>query len=574
MTHSERAQVCANRANQDGKIFERALAQFGTILYSWVQGGKRGNCMLNRQQKVIFPHLCRLIGTHLGEELSDGQLLERFVGQRDGGAFAALVRRHGRTVLGVCRRVLNNDHDAEDAFQATFLVLVRRARSIAKREAVGSWLYGVACRVALKARIEAGQRRHQERRAAGLVREEATAGGTWDDVRPIIDEEVNRLPEKYRRPIVLCYFEGKTYEEVARLLGWPAGTASTRLARARALLRGRLTRRGLALSSGALAAGLAQAPVSSAEVCLLAESTVYAALRLGIQPGAAGISSQVVALTEGVVRTMLRRKMKTMAGVLLAVSMTFGGAGLVYRHGLGGPVSAADPSWQAADSGDGALSGDLLIAAADGPGPAREPAQTLGPATFELAGPPQAPTGPPPRMIAPSAQGARPLHSRIGLINITRALKASREFQSLQADLGARTKEAQRDLESLKEQVRKEVDAVDPATPAARREQDGTRLRQLQRQFQDEQNRVQARLEQSHRAGTVKMYREVEDAANRIAKLKGLELVMFYTDAVTEADFYSASNLQRKLTQPGALMPMIVAPGIDITEAVIEALNH
>jgi RNA polymerase sigma factor (sigma-70 family) len=177
--------------------------------------------MLNRQQKVILPHLRRLMGSRFGGELSDRELLERFLGEGDGAAFSALVRRHGRTVLGVCQRVLKNAHDAEDAFQATFLVLVRKARSIAKRESVGSWLYGVAYRVALKARAEVVRRRTREMQA-GMAKDEAKHDGLRDELPPILDEEVNRLPAKYRQPIVLCYFEGKTYQEAARLLGWPA----------------------------------------------------------------------------------------------------------------------------------------------------------------------------------------------------------------------------------------------------------------------------------------------------------------------------------------------------------------
>jgi RNA polymerase sigma factor (sigma-70 family) len=526
--------------------------------------------MLNRQQKAILPHLRRLMGTQRGEGLSDGELLERFLAQSDAAAFAALVRRHGPTVLGVCQRILNNVHDAEDAFQATFLVLLRRARSIAKREAVGSWLYGVAYRVALKARAETVHRRRHEGQAAGLEQETAKRNGSWDDVRPIIDEEVNRLPDKYRRPIVLCYFEGKTYEEAAGLLGWPAGTASTRLARARELLRTRLTLRGLALSSSALATGLTEGTAAAANI--LADSTVQAALRWAAYPGVSGISSHVIALTEGVVHAMLMRKIRTVAGVLLAVSLTFAGAGAIYRLGTTGRAAAADPSIQAPEPSAGLLSGELPIGAGDDrAGPATDLASPL-----ELPEQPsETPTGPPPRAIAPSGQGALPLHSRIGLININRALKASKQFQSMQAGLRTQTKEAQREIETMKERLQKlEDEAGDPTAPPARRDERATRLRQFQRQFQDEANLAQSTLAKSSGAGLAKMYREVEDAANRIARQKGLELVMFYTDALTEADFYSSTNLQRKLTQPGALMPMIVAPGMDITEAVVEVLNQ
>src|SRR5690242_8711204 len=260
--------------------------------------------MLNRQQEVVLPRLCRLIGPQFGGDLSDRALLERFLAQRDAAAFAALVRRHGPAVLGVCRRLLHHAQDAEDAFQATFLVLVRKGRSIAKREAVGSWLYGVAYRVALKARADAGRRRHREE-AAARAEAQPPPDAARDDLRRVIDEEVNRLPDKYREPVVLCYFEGKTYQEAARLLGCPAGTASVRLARARELLRTRLGRRGVALSAVALAAWLAEGAAPAGEACLLAEATANAALRFAADPAAAGVSTHVIALTEGMVKAML-----------------------------------------------------------------------------------------------------------------------------------------------------------------------------------------------------------------------------------------------------------------------------
>src|SRR5262249_50931075 len=158
-----------------------------------------------------------------------------------------------------------NPHDAEDAFQATFLVLIRKARSITKREALGSWLYGVAYRVAQKTRAATLRRRIHEREAARTSADQANPQGGRDEIGPIIDEEVNRLPDKYREPIVLCYFEGRTYEEAARLLGCPAGTASARLARARDLLRTRLTVRGVTLSASALVTWLSEEALSAAE---------------------------------------------------------------------------------------------------------------------------------------------------------------------------------------------------------------------------------------------------------------------------------------------------------------------
>src|SRR5262249_26019760 len=158
--------------------------------------------------------------------------------------------RHGPMVLGVCRRVLDHAHDAEDAFQATFLVLARKAASIVARDTVGNWLYGVAYRTAHKARVAAARRRLKERQ---MSRPEALDEDVWRELRPVLDQELNRLPEKYREPVILCDLEGQTRKEAARRLGWPEGTLSGRLSRARVLLAKRLARHGLTLSGGAMA---------------------------------------------------------------------------------------------------------------------------------------------------------------------------------------------------------------------------------------------------------------------------------------------------------------------------------
>ena len=531
--------------------------------------------MLNRQQEVVLPHLYRLIGPQFGGDLPDRDLLERFLGRGDSAAFAALVRRHGPTVLGVCRRILNNAHDAEDAFQATFLVLVRKGRSIAKRDALGSWLYGVAYRVALKARAAALRRRDHETRAASRAEEQRQPGGTADDLRPIIDEEVNRLPDKYRQPVVLCYLEGKTYQEAARLLGWPAGTAAVRLARARELLRTRLARRGLALSALALASWLTERTAAAAEACLLAEATANAALRFAADPAAAGVSTQVIALTEGVVNAMFLRKLKILSGVFLAVSMTCGGAGALWHFAVTPRAAAADRPREMRDTDTGPAAGAVLVAA-DRPGPAGGAGTSL-PAAADPPGPvPDGPAGPPPRALAPGGgEGPRPLQTRIGLINLTRVLKGSKKFQSVQADGRARIQQVQQKLEGLKAQAQKyQADCDDAAASAARRELSAEQVRQIKKEMEDEQKRAQAMLTKMDGDALVTMYREVEEAADRLAKAKGLELVLFYTDVVTEADFYKPSTLQRKLSQPGALMPMIVSPGMDITDTVIEMLNR
>jgi RNA polymerase sigma factor (sigma-70 family) len=533
--------------------------------------------MLNRQQEVVLPHLCRLIGSPYGGDLSDRDLLERFLAQRDAGAFAALVRRHGPMVLGVCQRILHNIHDAEDASQATFLVLVRKGRSIARREAVGSFLYGVAYRVALKARANVLRRQRHERNAARRAEDLAAGEARMDDLRSILDEEINRLPEKYRQPIVLCYFEGKTYQEAARLLGCPAGTASVRLARARELLRTRLVRRGLALSAAALVARLTEGSASAGEVGLLAEPTAHAALAFAAHRAADAVSPQVLALTEGVVQAMMLRKLKTLAGVFLAVSLLCGGAGALWHFAGTSPATAADPP-RATPVWNPDTSGGRPAVATESPAAA----QTTPPARSTIADPfgpgSEAPaTAPPPRALAPPAGegGARPPQTRIGLINITRVIKVAKRYQAMQAVLRARTRQVQEKLELLQVQAKRcQAEAVDPTTPASRRDETGVQARRLKREIEDEQESARKSLDKMSGDGVVTLYREIEETANRLAKSNGLELVLYYTDAVTEADFYNPDTLQRKMSQPGALVPMIVAPGMDITDTVIEVLNR
>jgi RNA polymerase sigma factor (sigma-70 family) len=527
--------------------------------------------MLNRRQEVLLPHLCRLIGPASGGELSDRALLERFLGEHDAAAFEALVRRHGPTVLGVCRRVLHNAHDAEDAFQATFLVLVRKGRSIVRREAVGSFLYGVAYRVALKARAGALRRRHHENQAA-LRTEGQTGPEESNDLRPVLDEELNRLPDKYRRPIVLCYFEGKTYQEAARLLGWPAGTAATRLARARELLRARLARRGLALSAVVLAAWLAEGAAPAADVCLLAGTTARAALDFVTGPAAAGVSTQVIALTEGVVKAMFRSKMRMTVGILLVAGMACAATGALWHLTGTGPAAAADPPGATRTDDSRTPGGEVLVAAGR---PAGEGGTSLLSHDEPPAQEPEAPAGSPPRALAPPVGGAaRPLRSRIGLINLTRAFKGSKKYQALQADLRAQSRQLGQKLEVLKKQWQAlQEEAAVPTTPADRRERLGGQLLQLQREVEDESASAKKKITRLEGDALTRMYREIEEVARRIAQRDDLELVLFYNDTSTEADYYSPSNLQRKLSQPG-LVPMIVSPGMDITEKVVEALNQ
>jgi RNA polymerase sigma factor (sigma-70 family) len=261
----------------------------------------------------VLDHLRRAVLREQDAALTDGELLAHYLTRRDETAFEALVRRLGPMVLGVCRRVLGNAADAEDAFQATFLVLVRKASSIRPRGKVATWLHGVAHLTALKARAAAVRRRWKERRAAEMGRPEAPVD-PWADFLPLLDQELRLLPERYRVPLVLCELEGKSHKEAAKEMGWPEGTLAGRLSRARALLARRMARHGAALSVATLA--LSPEVVSTA----LASSTARAAV--AYSAGKVVVSANVIALVEGAVRTMLLTTLKTaMAFLLVAASV-------------------------------------------------------------------------------------------------------------------------------------------------------------------------------------------------------------------------------------------------------------
>ena len=230
--------------------------------------------MAEVQLGVVLRHVRKLVGAPAAEQ-TDGQLLDRFVRRRDEAAFEALLGRHGPLVLGACRRLLADEADAADAFQATFLVLVRRAGSVRRSAALGSWLYGVAYRVALKMRRSAARRRAHEGEAASMARTAFEGEPAADDLRAALDEELTRLPDRYRAALVACYLQGRTHVQAAEELGWPRGSVAKRLARGLELLRGRLTRRGLALSAAGLAALLAEE--AAAVPPALAQATLRAA---------------------------------------------------------------------------------------------------------------------------------------------------------------------------------------------------------------------------------------------------------------------------------------------------------
>jgi RNA polymerase sigma factor (sigma-70 family) len=287
--------------------------------------------MANSQTSVVTQHLRTLVLLRDGAGLTDGQLLEDYLRRHDEAALAALVRRHGPMVWGVCRRVLRNYQDAEDAFQATFLVLVRKAASVLPREMVANWLYGVAHQTALKARATTVKRKARETQVTEMPEPAVTEQQLWYELQPVLDRELSRLPDKYRVAIVLCDLEGKTRKEAARQLGVPQGTLAARLARGRVRLAKQLARHGLAVSGGSLAVVLAHNAASASAPTSVVFCTIKAASLVAAGHAAAGlVSAKVTALTEGVLKTMLLTKLKVATVVLgMAVMLVLAAPGML-----------------------------------------------------------------------------------------------------------------------------------------------------------------------------------------------------------------------------------------------------
>lgn len=255
----------------------------------------------------------------------DGQLLEAYLSRGDEAALEALVHRHAPMVWGVCRRLLPNHHDAEEAFQATFLILVRKAATVAPKEMVGNWLYGVARQTALKARTTASRRKRREKQVEELPHPPAPDQALWSGLSPVLDEELAHLPDRYRAVIVLCDLQGHTRSQAARQLGCPEGSVAGWLARARALLAERLSRRGVALSAAALPALLLQNAASARVPASLTVSTIQAAL-------GGTLTAPVAALTEGVLNAMSVNKLKWSAVALLALALGLTGTSLLVEQ--------------------------------------------------------------------------------------------------------------------------------------------------------------------------------------------------------------------------------------------------
>jgi RNA polymerase sigma factor (sigma-70 family) len=290
--------------------------------------------MANTPLPGVIRQVRRLVGGQSSSALTDSQLLEAFVLYRDEASFEVLVWRHATMVLRLCQRILRDVHEAEDAFQAAFLVFARKAGTIGKHESVASWLWKVAYRIALRLRARRAKGGNLETSLDELPARDCADEVLWRDLRGVLDEEIARLPEKYRAPFVLCHLEGQTNEEAAEQLGCPRGTILSRLSRGRERLRARLLRRGVALSVGWLAVVSSQH--CSAVPRALASSTIRAAIPFAAGKSAAGlVRASVAALTEGVLHTMFLAKLNIVTAALLAFVVLGSGFGWLMQQVLG-----------------------------------------------------------------------------------------------------------------------------------------------------------------------------------------------------------------------------------------------
>jgi RNA polymerase sigma factor (sigma-70 family) len=309
--------------------------------------------MATAQLGTVRRHLHRL-AAESGRQRTDRQLLDQFAAYGDESAFHELVTRHGPMVLRVCRRVLKHEQDAEDAFQATFLVLARSTRSIQRQDALASWLHGVAYRTAMKARRSAARRRSHEAHLHDVTPRRAE-GPTWDEVQGVLDEEVERLPAAYRAAFVLCVVQGKSGPEVAAELGVKPGTVWSRLTRARCLLQRRLTRRGIELAALLSALSVAASSGRSAVPAALAQATIRFGLAVAAGASAAGqVPPHIAALAEGVTGAMFLTKTKIAVALLLAAGVLIAGAAAVARETSPPKTEAASPPLQVAVATEGA----------------------------------------------------------------------------------------------------------------------------------------------------------------------------------------------------------------------------
>jgi RNA polymerase sigma factor (sigma-70 family) len=295
--------------------------------------------------RTLVEHVRKLVDAQ-GSAPSDQELLERFINRHDAGAFADLVQRHGPMVRSLCRRLLRQDSDADDAFQATFLVLLRKAHAIRNQQSLASWLYGVAFRVASKARSQALPQVRQEPKE-GRRSSDPALEAAWRELCAVLDREVTALPERYRAPIVLCLLQGQTRDQAAHQLGWSLRTLERRLQQGRERLRRRLTQRGLALSAALLAAGLSPEATAAVPVSLMVNLLRHAASATSTAPAAGAVSGRVAALVDGVVRGLGIARIQALACAALAMSLLVVGTGslaygILFRADL--QVDSSSPS--------------------------------------------------------------------------------------------------------------------------------------------------------------------------------------------------------------------------------------
>jgi RNA polymerase sigma factor (sigma-70 family) len=324
--------------------------------------------MARGQPDTVLRHLQCVLLTEDAVHFTDAELVHRFVEGRDESAFTVLVRRHGPLVLTVCRRILGREADAEDAFQATFLVLARNASSVRKTMSLASWLHGVAFRCANDFRKSAMRRRkHEEVAGEERASESPVANAAMNELQAFLDEEIQRLPEKHRAPFILCCLEGKSRTEAAQALGWKEGTLSTRLAKTREILQRRLTARGVTLSAALCAVAISPAATSATVPAALAHATFDAALAFAAGSAAGTVPAAILGVAEGVLKAMFISKLKIGVVLLLAACLTLFAVGLLAQSGAGddAPKKAAAqnpaPSPKVEEPADASADGELAL---------------------------------------------------------------------------------------------------------------------------------------------------------------------------------------------------------------------